>query len=190
MACHLFGPNSITWINVCLFSIEPFRYRFCWKCIQNTIIFIKKCIKKSHVCNHALLTVNEYVISSLTFLGSISSKWFCTNCTVAVKSDWLNSYGIFHPMGPYFLRSCTVVWRNATPYNMGFHCGMEEISSWSWVMRPYVLLRPAFTPCGGSAVNLMDTCSKLIGNLGWGSVVIQQRKRSCTVSVSVICKWW
>ena len=36
----------------------------------------------------------------ITFLGSISSRWFCTNCTLALKSEALNSYGIFHPSGP------------------------------------------------------------------------------------------
>lgn len=68
----------------------------------------------------------------LTFFGSMSSKWFCINCTVAVKSDWLNSYGIFQPIGPNFLRSWTVVCKKATPYNIGFHCGRLLYSSCSW----------------------------------------------------------
>lgn len=63
---------------------------------------------------------------------SMSSRWFWTNWTVALKSAWLNSYGMFHPRGPYFLLSCTVLWRNATPYSIGFHCTMLLTSKRSW----------------------------------------------------------
>ena len=45
------------------------------------------------------------VFQETPFLISISSRWFWTNCTLAVKSAWLNSYGMFHPKGPYFRRS-------------------------------------------------------------------------------------
>ena len=45
------------------------------------------------------------VFQDTPFLMSMSSRWFWTNCTLAVKSAWLNSYGIFHPNGPYFRRS-------------------------------------------------------------------------------------
>ena len=67
-----------------------------------------------------------------TFLESKSSKWFWINWTVAAKSAELNSYGIFQPRGPNFLRSCTTVWRNAAAYSIGFHWGMLVTSSWSW----------------------------------------------------------
>ena len=93
---------------------------------------------------------------NLTFFKSMSSRWFCTNCTLALKSAALNSYGMFQPRGPNFLLSCTTVCRKATPYNMGFHCGMFEISRKSWVIPEYVCFNPAFTPCGGSLVNLID----------------------------------
>ena len=36
----------------------------------------------------------------------MSSRWFCTNCTLAVQSAELNSYGMFQPRGPNLRRSC------------------------------------------------------------------------------------
>ena len=50
--------------------------------------------------------IQSLIHTFLTFLGSMSSKWFCTNCTLLEKSDWLNSYGMFQPKGPNFRRSC------------------------------------------------------------------------------------
>ncbi len=32
----------------------------------------------------------------------------CRNCVHAERSDWLNSYGTFQPMGPNLRRSCTM----------------------------------------------------------------------------------
>ncbi len=32
----------------------------------------------------------------------------CRNCVHADRSDWLNSYGTFQPMGPNLRRSCTM----------------------------------------------------------------------------------
>ncbi len=50
-------------------------------------------------------------------------------------------------------------------------------------VRPWkVRLRPALMPCGGSAVYLIDICSKPIGNLWCSSVVIHNRKLSCNCS--------
>ena len=43
-------------------------------------------------------------------------------------------------------------------------------------------------PCGGSLVNLIDDCRRVMGNLGWTSVVIHRRNFSLTFSVDVICK--
>jgi hypothetical protein len=45
------------------------------------------------------------------------------------------------------------------------------MSKVSCVIVAYVLLRPAFTPCGGSLVNLIEDCNKLIENFGCGSVL-------------------
>jgi len=50
-----------------------------------------------------MLTDRNY--SNTTFLGSISSRWFWQNWTLALQSAELNSYGIFQPRGPNFLRS-------------------------------------------------------------------------------------
>ena len=50
-------------------------------------------------------------MTSRTFFGSMSSRWFCTNCTMAVKSDWLNSYGMFQPSIWNFLRSSRIEWK-------------------------------------------------------------------------------
>ena len=71
----------------------------------------------------------------LTTFGSISSRWFWINCTEAVRSAELNSYGIFHPRGPNLRLSCTMVCRKAVAYSMGFHCGMLVTSSWSWAAK-------------------------------------------------------
>ncbi len=45
------------------------------------------------------------------------------------------------------------------------------MSKVSCVIVAYVLLRPAFTPCGCSLVNLIEDCNKLIENFGCGSVL-------------------
>ena len=46
-------------------------------------------------------------VGDASFFASISSRWFCRNCTHALRSDWLNSYRMFQPMGPNLRRSCT-----------------------------------------------------------------------------------
>lgn len=56
------------------------------------------------------------------------------------------------------------------------------------VIPAYVLFRPALIPCGGSLVNLMEDWRRVIGNLGWTSVVIHKRNFSFTFSVLVIWK--
>lgn len=48
---------------------------------------------------------NGGVTDRQTFLGSMSSRWFCTNWILALKSEALNSYGMFQPSGPNFRRS-------------------------------------------------------------------------------------
>ena len=35
-----------------------------------------------------------------------STRWFCRNAVHAERSDALNSYGTFQPMGPNLRRSC------------------------------------------------------------------------------------
>jgi hypothetical protein len=52
-------------------------------------------------------------------------------------------------------------------------------------MRAYVLLRPALTPCGGSLVNLIELCRRLMGNFLCSSVVIQILKFSFTFSAEM-----
>ena len=47
-------------------------------------------------------------VGDASFLASISVRWFCKNCTHALRSDWLNSYGTFQPMGPNLRLSCTM----------------------------------------------------------------------------------
>jgi len=84
------------------------------------------------VFRRAWMAVQSDTLKSRTFLMSRSSKWFCTNWTLAVKSAWLYSYGMFQPSGPNLRLSWTVVYRNATVKSIGFHCGMLEMSRNSW----------------------------------------------------------
>ena len=65
---------------------------------------------------------------------------------------------------------------------------VDDFSLQTCVMPAYVLFRPALMPCGGSLVNLIDDCRRVMGNLGWTSVVIHRRNFSLTFSVDVICK--
>ncbi len=39
---------------------------------------------------------------------TIDCEHTCRNCVHADRSDWLNSYGTFQPMGPNLRRSCTM----------------------------------------------------------------------------------
>ena len=39
---------------------------------------------------------------------TIDSEHTCRNCVHADRSDWLNSYGTFQPIGPNLRRSCTI----------------------------------------------------------------------------------
>jgi len=59
-------------------------------------------------------------------VGSISSTIFCKYKVDEYQSEVLNSYGIFQPTGPNFLRSWTTEWRNEITYNIGLYCGMLE----------------------------------------------------------------
>lgn len=38
-------------------------------------------------------------------------------CTDILRSDSLNSYGMFHPIGPYILLSWTSAWKKQSPNN-------------------------------------------------------------------------
>ena len=44
-------------------------------------------------------------VGELSFFMSISVMWFWRNWTQAPRSEALNSYGTFQPIGPNFLRS-------------------------------------------------------------------------------------
>lgn len=54
-------------------------------------------------------------------LASMSSIIFCKYNDEEYQSDVLNSYGMFHPMGPNFLRSCTTECRKEITYNIGLY---------------------------------------------------------------------
>ncbi len=66
------------------------------------------------------------------------------------KSDSLKSYETFQPILPYFLRSCTTAWKNASTNTR------DEKAEWghsanAWVeILKYVLRRFSFNPLGGS----------------------------------------
>lgn len=81
--------------------------------------------------------------------------------------------------------------------NCSFHCSPSQRTNEfirysvveyiliTCVMRAYVLLSPALTPCGGSLVNLMELCRRLMGNFLCSSVVIHSLKASFTFSADV-----
>lgn len=86
------------------------------------------------------------VLQLIPTFGSISSRWFCMNIVEAYQSEKLNSYGMFQPSGPNFLRSCTTVWRNETAQSIGRYCGAPLQSSMSWLIPLYVRIKPALIP--------------------------------------------
>ena len=51
----------------------------------------------------------------------------CSCRTLIRRSVSLNSYGLFQPSGPNFLRSCTFAWKKQRPYNMRFHARSFEL---------------------------------------------------------------
>ena len=87
-----------------------------------------------------------------------SSDFTCNCLMLILKSDSLNSYGIFHPKGPNFLLSWTNAWKKHRPNNIFSHsfglsqpwknCG-SEIGSFM-----YDLIMFARNPFGGSFVIL------------------------------------
>ncbi|TNN79753.1 hypothetical protein EYF80_009986 [Liparis tanakae] len=69
--------------------------------------------------------------------------------------------------------------------SLGWILRMVSRTSLASLLWSPVLLSPALRPCGGSLVNLIDICRRVMGKCLWTSVVIQRRKQSCTISVSV-----
>lgn len=92
-------------------------------------------------CLHFIICYNHILIDQLLATRNNST-------IIKVKNEQIN----------HKLFTWTTVWRKATPYNIGFHWGIEQMSSWSCETPAYVRFKPALTPCGGSLVNLMAVC--------------------------------
>mmetsp|Transcript_29465 Transcript_29465/g.94344 ORF Transcript_29465/g.94344 Transcript_29465/m.94344 type:complete len:215 (+) Transcript_29465:2037-2681(+) len=105
-------------------------------------------------------------------------RWLRRNSVHAERSDWLNSYGTFQPMGPNLRRSCTTECTKHMTKSSCRHSWRCTASRRSWLAHAYEARRPARMPTGASLVILMPICSRPMGNCGCGSAVIQRRKSS------------
>lgn len=100
-----------------------------------------------------------------------------------MKSGAVNSYGMFHPSGPYFLRSKMSAWKKANPKNSFFHWrGLLQSSKdfLSWVEK--LLIKLFLRPRGGSYVILTPLIRMVGGNISEGMEVSHILKSRFTFS--------
>jgi len=65
-------------------------------------------------------SVYEYKIAINKLQGTMATQT-CICRMLIRRSDSLNSYGMFHPSGPKFRRSCTRAWKKHRPKSIFFH---------------------------------------------------------------------
>lgn len=87
---------------------------------------------------------------------------------------------MFHPNGPYFLRSCITAWKKHNP-NKSFlnSTGILQFIKKSSLLMGSVRNEPyrlALSPLGGSLVILIPACRIAVGNCGLGYEVSQSLK--------------
>ncbi len=61
--------------------------------------------------------------------GLLTSYWsrnIASCCTEILRSVSLNSYGMFHPIGPNVLRSWMTAWKKHSPYNNFLNANWKE----------------------------------------------------------------
>mmetsp|Transcript_41907 Transcript_41907/g.98316 ORF Transcript_41907/g.98316 Transcript_41907/m.98316 type:complete len:249 (-) Transcript_41907:831-1577(-) len=96
-----------------------------------------------------------------------------------------NSYKIFHPNGPNFLRSCKTACRKQTPNSSLRHSyGFEHASKKSFSNAKYEPATLVRKPFGGSFTILAPSWSTETGKVALGMLVSQSRKSRCTISGS------
>merc|ERR1719324_2150588 len=99
-----------------------------------------------------------------------------------LKSDVLNSYGMFQPIGPNLRRSWMTAWKKVRPKSIGFHAHAlgpvtppknsgSEMGSWTQLPS-----RLARKPRGGSLVILTPFCRMETGKAAEGAEVSHRRK--------------
>jgi hypothetical protein len=55
----------------------------------------------------------RFTLKGMLLGNSLRKDWSCRR--LIFKSGSLNWYGMFHPNGPYLMRSCTAAWKKARP---------------------------------------------------------------------------
>ena len=97
--------------------------------------------------------------------SSYSFKNIFSYITDIAKSALVNSYGIFHPRGPYFLLSIHNAWKKFKPKNNFFH-SLGFLQSSKRLASTYVNDRIILflIPLGGSYVIFIPLISNVTGN--------------------------
>mmetsp|Transcript_79582 Transcript_79582/g.125524 ORF Transcript_79582/g.125524 Transcript_79582/m.125524 type:complete len:261 (-) Transcript_79582:1368-2150(-) len=98
-------------------------------------------------------------------------------CLQTCRSSGVKPYGMFHPIGPNFRRSCTTAWKKQKPNRSVLKIsGLFDSSQALSVMELYDRSKLARSPAGGSFVILTPFCNTCTGKLFAGIDVSHRRK--------------
>ena len=116
-------------------------------------------------------------------VGLKSSRNILSWSMEILRSGGENTYWMFQPRGPNFLRSRTEAWKKHSPKSIFLNSFLRSEVSNQWSSTcssdPSKLAR---MPFAGSTVILMPFCSTKAGKEGEGSEVSHSRKLGCRVS--------